>query len=789
MRIRKRIAALVALLVLWAPVGSARTAPAVTMDVAVGWGNTYVVGKIAPVLVTVTNNGPEIHGALELHTGGSSGILVRREVVLPQGSTKVFQLLSRMDGIARKAEDFRVNLVVSGAPIASGQPAAVPQSLDPSVLVGGLLSDDPSGVAYCQSLTIGKSGSLWANLDAALIGEDPRLLDSFHVILVNNFDPAQLSEAQRAALGAWLNSGGAMLLGGGPGREAQLQAWGALTDGIRFDGRFDTAEAPDSSLAGAGSAAFGSKLSVSRMQGEQWSAGGLWREQNLPTMLSRQMGAGMVTVLSYDLAGTFAQWQYAPNMVTALLSNMQLNNRNIYNYGDVDYSVRAALLSQITGGQWVFLGYMAVLVLFVPASGLVCYRLLRRRGRQKLMWLAVPAISVLFSAAVLLGGNINFGRAPQAFCFTATTVSDGGEQQVRNVLFHAPVMGDYTLKTGKGLLMPLDDTLNYRNYSSSNSITNAPVTAIVQTDDPQVRFTNVNLNATRMAVLREASTEPSVQMECFYDGLVVQCKVKNNSQWPIRDAFVILGGQSKLLGTLAPAEERTYQMPLDSGDSNYVVYNTVNQLYPGPNGRNTEARMRSQVLRAYSNALTPQSQGYSSSVLGRAYFYGFSDRPWQGDLTINGRAVQPKSAELLMAYADVRRDENIPTALVAPMVQEPADGSVSLGNGALYLNSGQQATLAYRAQQSAGVRWTKMVLRYNSFDADGKDSGQIVRWLIYNYASGQWAELDANGTQLLADEDSIGLYLNADGVLQLRAIGVQDMSPMAPTLVLTGVKQ
>lgn len=85
----------------------------------------------------------------------------------------------------------------------------------------GLLTDDPTALGYLGNITYfdsnySSTGKMTCvNLTKELLGENGLNIDGLDVILINNYNMANLSDNEYNSLNNWVNSGGTLLIGSG----------------------------------------------------------------------------------------------------------------------------------------------------------------------------------------------------------------------------------------------------------------------------------------------------------------------------------------------------------------------------------------------------------------------------------------------------------------------------------------------------------------------------------------------------------------------------------------------
>ena len=191
---------------------------ALDMKVSVGYDGMMTYGKYMPVRVRIRNTGGDFEGVLGMNAYINKKEYDRyeREVFVPAGSEREFVLAVT---VYSKQDAYTAELVKDGGTVctANGTPGMV---INPSAMMIGVLSTRPQNL---KNLTIGRENDvlgryeLWQTvpLEPETFPEDTALMNSFGMLVIDDVDPALLSQKQQDALESWLRSGRVLICGGG----------------------------------------------------------------------------------------------------------------------------------------------------------------------------------------------------------------------------------------------------------------------------------------------------------------------------------------------------------------------------------------------------------------------------------------------------------------------------------------------------------------------------------------------------------------------------------------------
>ncbi|HEU5001287.1 MAG TPA: hypothetical protein VFW71_00720 [Actinomycetota bacterium] len=444
------------LLALAAPTGAARAAARpspVTLQVTAGYNGMTSGNGWIPVNVSVTNSGPDLKGTLVLTQGTSSstsygggggvitlpnrgvsiapiigklGIPVpvsspgggplqqRQSIVLPAGTTKHFQADMPAGMTAIQAQV----LGPTGKTVATAQ-TTLTTNYGSAVAV---VSD--SGSALGQFAATSASGSFPGpgiqlqviHLTPATLPDSTQVLASFPLIAIDNATTSSLTAPQKAALEAYVQQGGSLLVTGG-------DAWQKTAAGLPANlvALAPTGTQPRSGLpslaASLGANPLTSTTPVDVAVGQR-TAGSIadLSDGTTPILLQVPLGAGQLFYATPDLAADpIASWSGTPALLRQILSRASSAESlsglgfaaapggSIQQQGPPLYSALANIPSLDLPSPALI---AVLLVVFVLLVGPVNYVVLHRVHRPDAAWVTIPLI-VVFS-----GGSIYaFGLA------------------------------------------------------------------------------------------------------------------------------------------------------------------------------------------------------------------------------------------------------------------------------------------------------------------------------------------------------------------------------------------
>ena len=400
----------------------------IIIEVAPFFGGSFKAGQWLPLQVTVTNNGPDHDATVRI--GGASGASFDAAVELPRGARKTFLMYARPDGFARSIK----------ARVLDGEQELAQAEIPVSAWSSGT---EVIGLLTARSITVpppvSRSPQIKVTTHPITIGDLPARaegLSSFAILVVDGIALDSLAPEQTTALADWIRSGGQLVIGASEGQ----RTIDALPVEMRIAsaGEVGAQEVAGTLLAGLGPEARIDAAALTPIEGAV-AVDALAAQKDA--------GRGRVTLLGFslsdpalqELAADVEMWpqilrlrEFDPNFppdVTADEMQAQQLTQALFNL-----PVLALPPLNVLAG---------LLVAYMVLVGPVLYLLLWRLDRQAWAWIAIPALTLVFSA-----GTYSYGLRIR------------GNDVILNQISIAQPMGDRArVRTYAGLFSP-----TARNY-------------------------------------------------------------------------------------------------------------------------------------------------------------------------------------------------------------------------------------------------------------------------------------------------------------------------------------
>ena len=376
------------------------------MEVTVGYNGLMTYGKVMPVRVRIRNFGEDFEGVLGMNAYINAKEYDRyeRNIVLPAGSEREFELPVT---VFMQQKTFTAEIVKDGEVVCSagGEPAAL---INPASMLVGILSTRPQNL---NNLTIDRDNDalnryeFWKAipLTADSLPEDESAMKSFGILVLDDLDPATLSEKQRAALDGWLRSGRILICGGGASAARNIPFFSGYT-GLSMEG-VNTSNSVIGSLEkllGRSESGKNVTTTLAEYSGAEPIS---TDEEGHGLIWSTSAGAGRIYTTAFEAGDPKLNSEHLMHYFwQQLLVNLDqdlYSSVMYYNAGnDSNVSTNGSSYITIPVRNRIIPGMMIVAGTLVLAC--VLWWILKKKDLRQWMWLVLPLLSVLSVISMLL---------------------------------------------------------------------------------------------------------------------------------------------------------------------------------------------------------------------------------------------------------------------------------------------------------------------------------------------------------------------------------------------------
>ncbi len=801
--------------------GAAENEEPVEIVVQLGWDGWSASGRYTPAVITLKNtSNKDLKGIVEAVNyyrytpppppGSPPGTVppardipwagFGEKVSLPAGAEKKITLWfpvqgpgSRVDIVFRDGdrELARINNKMPGSTVTGPTPLAVgvlgeaPPALE---RVRPLMPDGVYRVPKVKELT------------PDLFPRRGEYLDAFQTILVTAGGASSLSEEQKKALVQWAEMGGHVVICGGLDVERALTALpaGAI--------QVEVKQVEEQSQWQAEAAWLGvpaptpAAVSVARLGGPGVS----WGPENNGLGLQFQQGSGLITVLGFDPN----QPPWRSGTLGEALWNKFLTPESAekyYRYMPASYQLDNLIYQTQNLPGDIFPGWRPVgvyLLVFLLVAGPCTYLVLRRIKRPEYTWVAVPVLSVLFSAGIYLYMLVTGGNVPVNIIQAVDLREPGKVSAYTAVGFFAPTQREFTAVLDDPDLAVRVESTGGRPIELMEE-TGTPQYSVIRGSDLEVRFGDVSQwNMRGVAFRNDALAEKAGGLEATVQvsGESVTGWVRNGTGMQLDHVVLFWGSKYKMLGDLKPGEEKTLEMEVSTPSYNpqgYYgpEYPNMWQVFQYPDGPPTPSKPGDPVPPPVNRRLTSEEQrradlasSWESSFRGHGpvesgwplTVLAWSESP-TGASVIKNINREPSYLTMFVGRPEIKLSGGsftIPAGLIAPeMVDSQVRGMFGYNN--LYGIDSGYLVFGFKPQLQDGVLIKNITVRFDCFPAStvtgggvgppGPNPAPVPKGVleIYHPGYGSWVELAGAREFKLGGE-----YATASGEVRLRVTGI-----------------
>lgn len=416
---------------------------ALQFDVFLGYEGLVPEASWFPAVIEVKNDGPSFTGVIEVSSGSFNASQTRRVVVeLPTGTLKRLVIPVFSTARYQSSWDFRL-LDERGRTRGEQQGMRPRKQLASGTLIVAALPRTPTGIPVLRTTQAAEAElqPSTARLQSSLVPDNPLVFEGMNALYLNTEKATELSEQQVAALLAWLNLGGHLILGieqitdvnATPwlrslvpcdltdmktvSSHPELQQWlrgssaafaaprnqaPGQTRNAGFNPYSDVAEDP----------AF-EKTDLQVVTGAMRGGNILVSSDGTPLIVTSHEGRGRVTCLMFSPERKpFSVWNNISSFWSKLVDvppELYLNNNNNNNYNNMrgGWSIDGVFGAMIDSRQvrklpveWLLL----LLIVYLVVIGPLDQYWLKSIKKPMLTWLTFPCYVVLFSLLIYFIG-------------------------------------------------------------------------------------------------------------------------------------------------------------------------------------------------------------------------------------------------------------------------------------------------------------------------------------------------------------------------------------------------
>ena len=650
--------------------------PSLEAEVLLGYDGKITYGKTMPVRITLRNAGEDLEGTLAVNAYVSQVKYDRFEtgISVPAGGerTVVLPVTAQM-----RQEIFTAEVLCDGEVILSvnASPAGI---INPSAMMIGVLSSRPRSLA---NLDISQENDTlyryeyWQTvaLTPETLPDGKELLDSFGMIVLDDTDPASLTEKQQRELLDWVERGHVLILGGGTSASRNLQLAGDLTrlEAKDFTVSDRTVSALENYLGQKASGRMPETV-LAVLEGEdplisdEKGNGLVWRES---------AGSGRIYILAWEAGDASLN---AESILHTFFQQMLLRE-DVSLYNSILYTNNSAGARYIPGEDIPLhlrnpIPAAAFIIAGCALIACAVWLILKKYGKTQWMWVFLPLLSLAAAgAAVLLAGGASMNSPVAVTAVNLVQDSSGRITRYTGVTAAAPRPGlhSYSMEGEKLEAILYEDTYWEPEEDENNTLREPGTLRVITRNGKQKEVavnTDIPWQSLPLAAERPEENEGCVEAEIWMENDGLHGTVRNGMPYALKEGAVICVYGFVKIPALAPGESTDFVLVSESAkdpfnpvyengkvfmNSASSVYQVASQMLYGQKRETNDGRESPLIgmISAAADSLTESGrQGQSAAVF---VYCAEPEGAVSVPLLADGRETEGRS-EIAMLNAAIR---------------------------------------------------------------------------------------------------------------------------------------
>jgi hypothetical protein len=525
----------------------------ITINSQVGFDGYFKSEHWVPVQIDVANSGPAIEGELRVTIGTSTfgeEIHYVSPISLPTQSSKrvtIYAYIPRVMQPTVGLYDDNGRLIIESSVNQLNQ-------IPVDGLLYAVISPDPGEFSFLEKVSAGRTTVGVAFLELADLPETAVTWRALDILMINDVDTAVLSQEQLAALKAWVDVGGQLIVTGGGSWQKTTAALSEMLP-VTVTGSESVADLP--ALTQSVNLPFRDPgpyvVTTSQLRGGEL----LYHQDGLPLLASTPYGSGTVYFLALDpKLAPMLDWDGSEVMLTAVANRVQspppwaLPAQNSYAARTAVSSLPALALPSV----WQFIIFLLIYIILI---GPINYILLKRRNMLERAWISIPVFIVLFSGGAYVAGFQLRGNDVLINQMSIAYSHSGAEQaQVQSFIgLYSPDRSQYDLVLpNQNVIRPISD-----GFSTGAAQVNLDSIGFGN----EVTVNNVRVDISGIESFVAQSIRPALSvigqasLEVQNGRLLLNATIQNNSDTLLSMGSLLLGDTAVYIGDIKPGEIRT----------------------------------------------------------------------------------------------------------------------------------------------------------------------------------------------------------------------------------------
>lgn len=653
----------------------------------------------------------------------------------------------------------------------------------------GLLTDDATALGYLGNITF--SDSTYSNvgkmnlvkLNEGLLESNGLNIDGLDLIVINNYNMANLKEENYNALNNWVNNGGTLLIGTGANESKTINNINRGFLNVSSTGTVESNVAMNSENL---------RLILSQITFDEATVTNNSDGNKLVYSLDRGEGTILVTTFDLGLEPFISSVDSSIMLQSMLIGTFdKIYEQNINGgYYQDSYEVSNILssipvenmVSTLTLG--IILGIYAILV------GIILYIVLKKMKRRDLTWIVIPITAVVFTVIIyILGSNMKI-KDVVVNNVNIITADENGKGQVNGYVGIASKnKGDIKVEKEESLEMRYISDDYYYYEGTEYELKNLRVKTIYTSNNSN--FTVSNSNVSQMNKFEVSGKEivmPKIENDLRINNGKLEGTIKNNLDTNIKKLIIVSGQSVWEVGEVNKGEEISINGLEIENTSGIRGYSEAlnNEYY--------ESRWNDEIDSKDPKFKNIQRYVSLLNILANNDYVGsttkliaITDLPIDYSLKLESKSISSYNLTTVIQDATIDfKDESgnisFPQGYFKYKVNH-TDLKAYIDSYGGYIYGDGEVILDYKIDKNIDV---KEIGINCSTDNWGYQSGTSGEYYIYNYNSNEYEKFSLlSGSYNLSNE---GNY-TVDNIIKIKVVANDNKESAAPQLTIKGVEK
>lgn len=759
------------------------------LNISYGIDGRYKALKYMPVTVQINSLEKDFNGEVEVRvTSDSSGgyNAYSKEVSASKGENISVTIPVKFSG---ENSNGVICIIENGKVLYEKKLLISSGRINEGNAFTGLLTDDPTALGYLGNITYfdsnySNTGKMnCVNITEGMLDENGLNIDGLDVIIINNYNMANLNDKQYNALNNWVNAGGTLLIGAGANESKTINNINKSFLNIISNGtREQNVKTGSESL----------NLILSQITLEDSTVTVNSDENKLVYSLDRGVGKILITAFDLGLEPFISSDDAAIMLQDILRETFDKIYADNYQGG---YNSRNYEISNILGSIPVentvsTLTLVIVLGVYAILVGIVIYIILKKMKKRDLTWVLIPVTSIVFTVMIYLLGSKMKIKDIIVNSTNIISVDEDGRGQINSYIGIASKNKEnIKIENEEDLKMQyISDDYYYYGDTDYNAKT-LRVKTTYTNDNSYFTVSNSDVaSVNKFEVSGKEIVMPKLENTLKIKDGNLEGTIKNNLDADIQRLVIVSGKSVWDLGQVAKGEEISITNLVSNGSFGIQGYaNSLNDEY-------YQSRWDDEIDSKDPKFKNVKRHASLLTLLGDTGYVGtttkiiaITDLPVDYSLNLEGKSISNYNLTAVIQEANIDfKDESgnlsFPEGYFDYTVSELDNrANYDYYNGYIYGEG--EVVLDYKIDDNVNIKEININV---CTDQWGYQYGLDGEYYIYNYNTNQYEEfkLTSGSYELIND----GRY-SLDNIIKIKVVASENTEGAAPKLVIKGVEK